>query len=112
MAAMPTAAHVSTQSLPQSVVPIRRGLARGRDVAWPREHGSWSFTLEPLALGVIAALSRAGACLAVPCLAVLGARTMFLLVWPRPVWRARTLGMIEPVLGAGFVLTVAWAWRA
>jgi hypothetical protein len=43
---------------------------------------------------------------------VLAARTMFLLVWPRPVWRARTLGMIETVLGAGFVLTVAWAWRA
>ena len=49
---------------------------------------------------------------AVACLAVLAARTMFLLVWPRPVWRARTLGMIETVLGAGFVLTVAWAWRA
>jgi hypothetical protein len=67
-----------------------------------------------LALTVGLGLVRAGhaPAAAVAGLAVLAARTMFLLVWPRPVWRARTLGMIETVLGAGFVLTVAWAWRA
>ena len=67
-----------------------------------------------LALLVGLALVRAGHAptAAAGWLAVLAARTMFLLVWPRPVWRARTLGMIETVLGVGFVLAVAWAWRA
>lgn len=67
-----------------------------------------------LALLVGVALVRAGhaPAVAVAWLAGLAGRTMFLLVWPRPAWRARTLGMIETVLGVGFVLSVAWAWRA
>jgi hypothetical protein len=44
-------------------------------------------------------------------LALLALRTGALLVWPRPVWRARTLGMIETVLGIGFVVGVGLAWR-
>ncbi len=39
-------------------------LARWRELAWPREHGSWSLALEPLALGLIAAPSGGGAWLA------------------------------------------------
>jgi hypothetical protein len=35
---------------------IRRlSLARCRELAWPKEHGSWSLALEPLALGLFAA---------------------------------------------------------
>jgi len=44
-------------------------------------------------------------------LALLAARSLALLVWPRPVLRARTLGMIETVLGLGFVVAVAWSWH-
>jgi hypothetical protein len=38
-------------------------------------------------------------------------RSLTLLVWPRPALRARTLGMIETVLGLIFVLTTALTWR-
>ena len=38
--------------------------ARWRELVLPREHGSWSFALEPLALGLMVAPSAAGACLA------------------------------------------------
>jgi hypothetical protein len=44
-------------------------------------------------------------------LVLLALRTGALLVWPRPVCRARTLGMIETVLGIGFVVGAGWAWR-
>ena len=39
------------------------------------------------------------------------ARSLALLVWPPPVLRARTLGMIETVPGIVFVLITALAWR-
>lgn len=44
-------------------------------------------------------------------LALLALRTGALLVWPRPVWRARTLGMIETVLGIALVLGAGLAWH-
>lgn len=44
-------------------------------------------------------------------LALLALRTGALLVWPRPMWRARTLGMIETALGIAFVLGAGQAWR-
>ncbi len=47
--------------------------------------------------------------LAVLALAVLTLRTIFLLVYPRPQLRARTIGMIETVLGLAFVVAVALA---
>jgi hypothetical protein len=49
---------------------------------------------------------------AVAALAVLALRATGLLVFPRPALRARTIGMIEAVLGLAFVLTAAVAWRA
>ena len=39
-------------------------------------------------------------------------RTVALLGGPRQILRARSLGIIEAVLGVGFVLLVALAWRA
>jgi hypothetical protein len=66
------------------------------------------------ALGAGVALVRGGLAptMAAGFLVVLAVRTAALLVWPRPILRARTLGMIETVLGLGFVLAVALAWRA
>ena len=48
---------------------------------------------------------------AVILLAVLALRTTGLLVWPRPVLRARTLGMVEAALGAIFIFVAAFVWR-
>jgi hypothetical protein len=48
--------------------------ARWRELVWPREHGSWSLALEPLALGLLVAPSAAGACLALAVLAAFFAR--------------------------------------
>jgi hypothetical protein len=45
-------------------------------------------------------------------LAVLALRTSVLLVYPRPVLRARTIGVLEAALGVAFVVAVARAWRA
>ena len=45
-------------------------------------------------------------------LAVLAARSFVLLVFPRPVLRARTLGLSEAMVGLAFVVVVAAAWRA
>jgi hypothetical protein len=43
---------------------VRPALDRWREIVWPREHGSWSLALEPLALGLLVAPSRGGAWLA------------------------------------------------
>jgi hypothetical protein len=45
-----------------------------RAVLLPREHGSWSLALEPLALGLVAAPSWPGACFAIGALALFLAR--------------------------------------
>lgn len=45
-------------------------------------------------------------------LAALAARSFGLLLFPRPVLRARTLGLIEAMVGLAFVVVVAAAWRA
>lgn len=66
-----------------------------------------------VALVVGVALVRSGLAprVAAWLLALLALRTGALLVWPRPVWRARTLGMIETILGIAFVLGAGLAWR-
>lgn len=65
-----------------------------------------------LMAGVSLARSGLAPTLAAWLLALLAARTAALLVWPRPALRARTLGMIEAVLGLGFVLAASLAWHA
>jgi hypothetical protein len=45
-------------------------------------------------------------------LAVFAVRAWMLLVALRPAWRARTVGMIEAVLGVAFVLGLAITWNA
>jgi hypothetical protein len=49
--------------------PSLRPTSPWRDVVLPREHGSWSLALEPLALGLLVAPSAPGGCLAVATLA-------------------------------------------
>jgi hypothetical protein len=64
-----------TQRMDEVSQPDAAGrFARWRDIAWPREHGSWSLALEPLALGLLAAPSAAGAWLALGVLAGFFAR--------------------------------------
>jgi hypothetical protein len=66
-----------------------------------------------MALGAGVMLARSGVApvAAVWALAVLALRAFGLLVFPAPVLRARTIGMVEAILGLAFVLTVAAAWR-
>lgn len=47
---------------------------RWREVVWPKEHGSWSLVLEPLALGLLAAPSASGVAFAAAALAGFFAR--------------------------------------
>ena len=54
-----------------------RGRARVRTVALPTEHGGWSITLEPLALGLLIAPSTAGFLLALATLCAFLARQPF-----------------------------------
>ena len=90
------------------VVPV----STWHELVLPREHGSWAFAFEPVALGAGIALVRAG--FAPPAagwlLAILAGRAVFLLVVPRPGLRARRLGMFEAGLGVAFVLTLAATW--
>lgn len=68
-----------------STTTVSSSSVRLRSIAFPPEHGSWGFLLEPLLLGLLVAPSWAGACLA---LATLGA---FLLRHPLKIavtdWR-------------------------
>ena len=59
-----------------------------RSIVLPREHGSWSLALEPVALGLLVAPSRAGACLALAACAGFVAR--------RPLKLALTLPTTDP----------------
>ncbi len=60
----------------ENVIAFRRPShwPRWREIVWPREHGSWSLALEPLALGLLVAPSLAGAALAVAAIAGFFAR--------------------------------------
>jgi hypothetical protein len=65
-----------------------------------------------LAVGMVLAGNGLAPEMAAAALAVLALHTVGLLVFPRPVLRARTIGMIEAVLGLAFVVVVASAWHA
>ena len=76
-----------------SAAPTKSPRPSLRALLLPREHGSWSLALEPLALGLIAAPSWPGAALALAALALFFAR--------RP-WQAARAGdvRLRPALGA------------
>ncbi len=92
----------------------------------PKEHGSWSLALEPVAFGLLVAPSAAGAALTLadwlaslrlmPWAAagfalVFAVRTVWLLLG-RPRLTAMKLGITEAVLGALMVLVLSAAWRS
>ena len=113
---MPSVAPAGPPTTPS---PSARGaVARWREVVWPREHGSWSFALEPLALGLIAAPSLAGACLALAVFAGFLARRPLrqALSDPQPARRAEARGplaLISLVALVGLAGAVGWggvAW--
>lgn len=88
--------------------------------ARPREHGSWSLALEPLALGLAIAPSRAGLALAMATLGVFFARRPLRLCWegdgPEAAPAARALLVCSLIataaMGVAVILNgVAWlAW--
>jgi hypothetical protein len=82
------------------------------DVLRPREHGSWSLALEPIALGLLAAPSAAGAALALATLAgFLGRRPLQLLrreePGPRRATAAAALALLSVLAATMFVAAVA-----
>jgi hypothetical protein len=64
-----------------------------------------------LAVGIVLARSGLAPTAAMVALGVLAVRTIVILVFPRPVLHARTIGMIEAALGLAFVIAVATAWH-
>ena len=88
-----------------STLSLRRALdlAVWRDVLWPREHGSWSLALEPLAFGLIAASSAGGFALAGVVTAAFFARRP--LRWLKPELRdERTLVAGMAMGGCGVIM--------
>lgn len=72
----------------------------------------------PLVVALVAAASGVGLwrqglapAAAALALTVLAARSVIFLGYPRPVLRARTIGMIEAVLGLAFVVVVGATWN-
>jgi hypothetical protein len=83
----------------------------------PKEHGSWSVTLEPLALGLIAAPSAAGGALAASVLAGFFLRRPLRLLWgggidPRRPLAWGCVAMLSVVVGAGLWCAAAWSTPA
>ncbi|PTY00066.1 YwiC-like family protein [Opitutus sp. ER46] len=90
-----------------------------RELVWPREHGSWSLALEPLALALLAAPSWAGGALAVATVGAFFARRPVRTAWTetRPAVRRRA-GQAAAVcaavaaLGATGAVALATSMRA
>lgn len=103
---------MSTTATSTSAAPRRPG-AGWIDVLRPREHGSWSLALEPVALGLLAAPSAAGGALALATLAGFLARRPLQLVRHEPPGTRRDLaaralaGLLAVALGA--LLVTAYA---
>jgi hypothetical protein len=73
----------------------------------------WPVVAAVLAAGAVIWLARVGLApwTAAALLLILATRSFGLLVFPRPAFRASTIGMIEAAFGVAFVVAVAVAWR-
>jgi hypothetical protein len=89
-----------------------RAALRGAKTGVRRPAPALIATVTALTGGVMLARSGLAPVTAVVGLAGLALFAIGLLVFPRPAWRARTIGMIEALLGLIFVVAVALAWRA
>lgn len=85
-----------------------RGAKGGPTLRWPAVLSA----LVALAVGLGFAATGFAPWAAVAALALLAARSVGLLVYPRPALRARTIGMMEAGLGVGFVVAVGASWSA
>ena len=74
------------------------------DLAWPKEHGSWSLALEPLALGLVAAPSAGGAWLSLAVIGAFFARRPLRLAWVETAPERRTAARVVFGLLAGLSL--------
>ncbi len=88
--------------------------SRALKVFLPREHGGWSLALEPLALGLIAAPSRAGAALGIAVLSGFFLRRPLKLLLggepdPRRGLAAGCAASFAGLGTAGLALAVAWS---
>lgn len=109
MAALSVALAMSGRSGP-TVLCIRACLRQ-------RKHGAGgggtAFAAAVGAVVIVALLSRRALApwAAVGLLGGLAFRAGWLLVFPRPVLRARALGMLEAIYGLLFVIIAGWAWK-
>lgn len=78
-----------------------------REVVWPKEHGSWSLALEPVALGLLAAPSAGGGALAVAIIAAFFARRP-LRIGIHDACAGRRDAARRAAVACGIVATVAW----
>jgi hypothetical protein len=81
-------------------------LANWRELVLPKEHGSWSLALEPLAFGLIAAPSFAGAWLSVAVAAAFFARRPLRIAWREARPERRSDARIA-LAACGFVAVLA-----
>lgn len=80
-----------------------------RALVLPREHGSWSLALEPVALGLLVAPSQPGAALALAALAGFFARRPLKLAWTLPAPDPRRAAAAAwTMLFAGLALSALW----
>jgi hypothetical protein len=80
--------------------------AAWREAAWPREHGSWSLAIEPLALALLAVPSRAGGWLALAVVAAFFARRPLRTAWREPRPERRRIAL-EALAGCALVALAA-----
>ena len=92
--------NTTIDSAPTSALPPRTGW---RDLVWPKEHGSWSLALEPLALGLLVAPSWPGVWLGLAVVAAFFARRplKFAVLDSRPERRVAARGPLAVcIIGA------------
>ena len=109
----PAAAALAVLALARSVPTVLyvRALLRAQKTG--RRQVTLALAATMLAFVIAFGLVRAGLAprTTLVLLGVFVLRAGLLLVWPRPQFRARTLGIFEAVLGAAFVFAAAIPWR-
>lgn len=91
--------------MPAVVAPAPLNLRTGwLDLALPKEHGSWSLALEPLAFGLLAAPSIGGTWLALAVVGAFFARRPLRLAWNDPAPERRAAARMVLAACAGFSL--------
>ncbi len=91
------------------IADARAAVPGWREVAWPKEHGSWSLALEPVVLGMIAVPSVAGAGLALAAVAGFFTRRPLRIVL-FDANHARRLAAVRALLGCGLLALAGLAF--